>query len=190
MKKLTNPELNRMDAGAFRKAEKLPVWIILDNIRSQHNIGSVFRSTDAFRAEGISLCGISAVPPHREIHRTALGAEDSVAWRYFQETVDAVKTLREQGYLVAAVEQAEGSVMLQHFVPEPGRKLALVFGNEIHGVDESVMDLVDLCIEIPQFGTKHSFNIAVSAGIILWEVTVKLGLFASETGEGKEKNQF
>ncbi len=187
MKKLTNEQLNRMDAASFRQAEKLPVWIVLDNIRSQHNIGSVFRSADAFRAEGISLCGISAIPPHREIHRTALGAEESVAWRYYPHTPDAVNELREQGYLVAAVEQAEGSVMLQDFDPEPGKKLALVFGNEINGVDESVMALANICIEIPQFGTKHSFNIAVSAGIILWDVAVKLGLFSSAGHDRNEK---
>ena len=170
MKKLLNSELNRLSVEEFKAVEKLPVMIVLDNIRSQNNIGSVFRTCDAFLMQGIFLCGITSVPPHREIHKTALGATESVDWKYFGQTIEAVRELREQGYRILAIEQAEGSIMLQDFRWETGEKIALVFGNEIDGVSGEVMDEIDGCIEIPQYGTKHSINISVSAGIVLWHL--------------------
>lgn len=169
MRKLQNDELNRKSVDEFRQADKSPLVIVLDNIRSQHNIGSVFRTCDAFLVEAVYLCGITAKPPHREIHKTALGAEDSVQWHYSGETVPVIEELRRQGYMIAAVEQTENSIMLQD-VRYTGQKLALVFGNEVKGVDQRVVALCDFSIEIPQFGTKHSFNISVSAGIVLWHL--------------------
>lgn len=174
MQKLSLTELNRLSTEDFKKQEKIPVVIVLDNIRSQNNVGSVFRTSDAFKISGILLCGITATPPHREIHRTALGAEDSVRWEYFSETMDAVRLLKEEGFLIYAIEQARGSKFLNDFFPPKGKKIALIFGNEVKGVDEIVMESVDGCIEIPQFGTKHSFNISVSAGIVLWDLFNKL----------------
>jgi 23S rRNA (guanosine2251-2'-O)-methyltransferase len=168
MKKLRNEELNRKTVAEFKQAGKLPVRVVLDNVRSQNNIGSVFRTCDAFLLEGIDLCGITSTPPHREISRTALGATESVEWVYYENTLDAVQRLREKGYRILAVEQAEGSLMLQQVVPEAGVKYALVFGHEINGVSQEVVDTCDGVIEIPQHGTKHSLNIAVSAGIVLW----------------------
>ena len=170
MRKLTNEELDRKSVTEFRASEKSPFIIVLDNVRSLNNIGSIFRTADAFLVEGLWLCGITATPPHREIHKTALGATESVAWRYFDNTAEAVRELRESGYVVVSVEQAEGSVSLDRFVAEPGKKYALVFGHEIKGVSDEVVDMSDTCIEIPQYGTKHSFNVAVSAGIVLWEL--------------------
>ena len=170
MRKLTNEELDRKSVTEFRASEKSPFIIVLDNVRSLNNIGSIFRTADAFLVEGLWLCGITATPPHREIHKTALGATESVAWRYFANTAEAVRELRESGYVVVSVEQAEGSVSLDRFVAEPGKKYALVFGHEIKGVSDEVVDMSDTCIEIPQYGTKHSFNVAVSAGIVLWEL--------------------
>lgn len=173
MKKTSNADLNRLNIEDFKKADKLPVWIILDNVRSQNNTGSIFRSSDAFRLEGIVLCGITATPPHREIHKTALGAEDAVYWEYEEDILKAIAKFKEKGYEIVAVEQAEESVALQDFNPE-GKKLVFIFGNEVSGVSEEAIAISDQCIEIPQFGTKHSFNIAVSAGIVLWEVFKKL----------------
>jgi tRNA G18 (ribose-2'-O)-methylase SpoU len=170
MRKLTNEELDRKSVTEFRASEKSPFIIVLDNVRSLNNIGSIFRTADAFLVEGLWLCGITATPPHREIHKTALGATESVAWRYFANTAEAVRELRESGYVVVSVEQADGSVSLDRFVAEPGKKYALVFGHEIKGVSDEVVDMSDTCIEIPQYGTKHSFNVAVSAGIVLWEL--------------------
>jgi tRNA G18 (ribose-2'-O)-methylase SpoU len=170
MRKLTNEELDRKSVTEFRASEKSPFIIVLDNVRSLNNIGSIFRTADAFLVEGLWLCGITATPPHREIHKTALGATESVAWRYFANTAEAVRELRESGYVVVSVEQADGSVPLDRFVAEPGKKYALVFGHEIKGVSDEVVDMSDTCIEIPQYGTKHSFNVAVSAGIVLWEL--------------------
>jgi 23S rRNA (guanosine2251-2'-O)-methyltransferase len=171
MRKLLNRELDRKTVEEFRQSEKSPVIIVLDNVRSQSNVGSIFRTADAFLAERICLCGITATPPHREIQKTALGATESVAWKYYQRTADAVRSLREEGFVIAAVEQAEGSIALNKFTPEEGKKYALIFGHEINGVDQEVLDLCDLCLEIPQFGTKHSFNIAISVGIVLWEMS-------------------
>jgi tRNA G18 (ribose-2'-O)-methylase SpoU len=174
MRKLTMPEMNRLSVEDFKAAVKVPVIVVLDNIRSQNNIGSVFRTADAFRLQGVYLCGITATPPHREIHKTALGATESVDWTYFPETADAVRELLSGGYTVLAVEQAEGSTLLQEFIPAPGAKIALVFGNEVNGVGESVLPLVSGCLEIPQYGTKHSVNVSVAVGIIIWDIFNKI----------------
>ncbi len=167
-------ELNRLSVEAFQSTKKKPVVVVLDNIRSCHNIGSVFRTCDAFLIEKIFLCGITATPPNKEIHKAALDAEKSVAWEYVTNTEDAVALLSEQEYKVYAIEQVSNSIMLPDFSPSRDEKLALVFGNEVKGVQQHVIDLCDGAIEIPQFGTKHSFNVSVSAGIVLWEITRKL----------------
>lgn len=167
-------ELNRLSVEEFRKTPKLPVVVVLDNIRSCHNIGSVFRTCDALLIEKIFLCGITATPPNKEIHKAALDAEKSVTWEYAQNTEDVVNKLKEEDYKVFAVEQVQNSIMLPEFNPAENEKLALIFGNEVKGVQQSVIDLCHGVIEIPQFGTKHSFNISVSAGIVLWEVTRKM----------------
>ena len=172
MRKLSMDDLNRKTAEEFKKATKLPVVIVLDNVRSMNNIGSVFRTADAFLLEAIYLCGVTAQPPHREIQKTALGATETVNWKHFATTLEAVNTLKNEGYNVYAVEQADESTMLDKFMPEEG-KIALVFGNEVSGVEQAVIDVCDACIEIPQYGTKHSLNLAVSVGIVVWEV-VKL----------------
>jgi 23S rRNA (guanosine2251-2'-O)-methyltransferase len=174
MKKLTMDELNRLSVEAFQSTKKMPVVVVLDNIRSCHNIGSVFRTCDALLIEKIFLCGITATPPNKEIHKAALDAEKSVAWEYVANTEDAVIQLSKQGYKVYAIEQVRNSIMLPDFSPSGNAKLALVFGNEVKGVQQHVIDLCDGAIEIPQFGTKHSFNVSVSAGIVLWEITRKL----------------
>jgi len=174
MRKLSNAELNRKSVNDFRAAPKSPFILVLDNVRSLNNVGSLFRTADAFIVEAIWLCGITATPPHREIHKTALGATESVAWRYFDTAAGAVRELKDRGYVIVSVEQAEGSVSLENYTPEAGKKYALVFGHEIKGVSEEVVELSDACIEIPQYGTKHSFNVAVSAGIVLWELTGKI----------------
>jgi tRNA G18 (ribose-2'-O)-methylase SpoU len=176
MRKLLNRELGRKTVEQFRKSEKAPFIIVLDNVRSQSNVGSVFRTADAFLAESIYLCGITSCPPHREIQKTALGATESVDWKYYQHTVDAIKELKGNGYIVIAIEQAEGSTELQNLDLESDRKYALIFGHEVNGVDQEVIDNCDLCVEIPQFGTKHSFNIAVSVGIVLWQASTALRL--------------
>jgi 23S rRNA (guanosine2251-2'-O)-methyltransferase len=173
MRKLLNKELERKTAEQFRGSKKSPFILILDNVRSQSNIGSIFRTADAFITEAIYLCGITATPPHREIQKTALGATETVAWKYFPRTIDAVNSLREEGYKIIGIEQVEGSVPLNEFIIAEDTKYALIFGHEVNGVDQEVLDNCDSCIEIPQFGTKHSFNIAISVGIVLWEVTMK-----------------
>ena len=167
-RKLCTAELRRLSVEDFKSAEKQPVTLVLDNLRSQHNIGSAFRSADAFALEKIWLCGISAVPPTAEIHKSALGAEFSMDWEYAEDTLSVVERLRAEGYTIVSVEQAEGSVMLQDFALEPGRRYALVFGNEVAGVRQDVVDASDLCLEIPQFGTKHSLNVSVAVGVVLW----------------------
>jgi 23S rRNA (guanosine2251-2'-O)-methyltransferase len=174
MRKLKNSELNRLSAEAYLKAEKKPVVVVLDNIRSCNNIGSVFRTSDALLIEKIYLCGITATPPNAEIHKTALDAEKTVQWVYFPDTENAVAELKDNGYAVYAIEQVEGSVPLQEFIPAEGRKLAVVFGNEVKGVKQQVVNLCDGSIEIPQFGVKHSFNVSVSVGIVLWELFKKI----------------
>jgi tRNA G18 (ribose-2'-O)-methylase SpoU len=170
MRKLKNNELNRLSAEDFRKAEKSPFSIILDNIRSLHNIGSVFRTADAFLIEKIYLCGITATPPHKDIFKTALGSTESVKWEYYKVTADAVLDLKKKGYIVVAVEQTTGSISLKDFRIVPGKKYAFIFGHEVRGVDQAVVDICDYCLDIPQYGTKHSLNISVSAGVVLWEV--------------------
>lgn len=173
MRKLLNSELGRKTVQQFRESEKSPFIIVLDNVRSQQNVGSIFRTADAFLAEAIYLCGITGQPPAREIQKTALGATETVAWKYFSKTTEALDELKSQGYSIVAIEQAEGSTELQDFEVKPGTKYALIFGHEVNGVSEEAISLCDECIEIPQFGTKHSFNIAVSAGIVLWELSTK-----------------
>jgi len=173
-KKLKLDELNRASVAEFKVQQKLPVAVVLDNVRSMHNIGSIFRTSDGFAVEQLILCGISAQPPHREIEKTALGATQSINWSYFDDPVKAVEKLRADGYKIIAIEQAGNSSMLNNFIPETGKKYALIFGNEVNGVSDEVMQLIDACIEIPQFGTKHSFNIVVSAGIVLWDFFSKI----------------
>jgi 23S rRNA (guanosine2251-2'-O)-methyltransferase len=173
MRKLANRELERKTIEQFRKTEKSPFIIVLDNVRSQSNVGSIFRTADAFLTEAIYLCGITARPPHREIQKTALGATESVTWKYFSETINAISELKDKGYKIIAIEQAEGSVYLQDLHIENDQRYALVFGHEVNGVDQEVLNHCDLCVEIPQFGTKHSFNIAISVGIVLWELNKK-----------------
>jgi tRNA G18 (ribose-2'-O)-methylase SpoU len=170
MRKLKNSELNRVSVEEFKEMEKLPVRIILDNIRSLMNVGSVFRTSDAFLIKEIILCGITATPPHREIQKTALGATESVDWRYVESTADAVRELQEQDIKVYAIEQAEESKMLDHVQFNFDNEIAIVMGNEVKGVSDEVMELVDDCIELPQFGTKHSLNISVTTGILIWEL--------------------
>jgi 23S rRNA (guanosine2251-2'-O)-methyltransferase len=174
MRKLKNSELERLSVDEYKEIEKTPITVVLDNIRSCNNIGSVFRTSDALLIEKVVLCGITATPPNKDIHKTALDAEKSVPWEYFEETETAVKKLKEMGYIVWAVEQVVNSIMLPYFTPEKDQKLALVFGNEVKGVQQSVIDLCHGAIEIPQYGTKHSFNISVSAGIVLWDLVYKL----------------
>jgi 23S rRNA (guanosine2251-2'-O)-methyltransferase len=174
MRKLNMDELNRLSVEKFNELDKLPVICILDNIRSQHNIGSIFRTSDAFRIKELYLCGITATPPNREISKSALGATESVKWQYFAETSMAVDQLREQGYKIIAVEQAVGSIILEEFEPDASSPVALIFGNEVSGVSDNVMEMVDGCIEIPQFGTKHSFNVSVTAALVLYHFHLKL----------------
>ena len=170
MKKLNMQELNRLTPEEFARSEKMPVTVVLDNIRSLNNIGSVFRTADAFRVECIHLCGITAQPPHREIRKTALGATDSVKWEYFSETEESLLKLRSAGYRVIVVEQTDESIPLDEMEIDAGKKTALVFGNEVQGVQQKIVDMADSCIEIPQMGTKHSLNVSVSAGILLWSL--------------------
>lgn len=169
MRKLKITELNRMSVNEFKESHKMPLVVVLDDVRSLHNVGSVFRSSDAFRVESIYLCGITAVPPQPEIHKTALGAEDTVDWKYYQSAVEAVDNLKADGYKVFAIEQVEGSVMLDKLELDFTEKYAVVLGNEVKGVQQEVVDHCDGCIEIPQYGTKHSLNVSVTAGIIIWE---------------------
>jgi 23S rRNA (guanosine2251-2'-O)-methyltransferase len=173
MRKLLNSELDRKSVDQFRKSEKSPFVIVLDNVRSQSNVGSIFRTADAFLTEAVYLCGITATPPHREIQKTALGATESVAWKYFTRTSDAIKELRNSGFRIIGIEQTVGSVELQEMVINKGARYALIFGHEVNGVDQEVLDLCDMSVEIPQFGMKHSFNIAISVGIVLWELNNK-----------------
>ena len=188
MRKLKITEMGRMSLEQFHEAEKMPLVVVLDGVRSLYNVGSVFRTGDAFRIAGVVLCGITATPPNAEIHKTALGAEDSVAWRHFEDTMEAVRWLREEGYTLLAVEQCEGSTMLQDFTPElykpekknpeannpeAYKKYAVILGNEVKGVQQKVVDACDGCLEIPQFGTKHSMNVSVTAGIVIWHFAYK-----------------
>ena len=180
MRKLKITELNRLTVDEFKQANKLPLAVILDEVRSLHNIGSVFRTSDAFLVERIYLCGITATPPHPEMHKTALGAEDTVDWKYVKHTLEAVEELHNEGYTVLAIEQVEGSTMLDELELEPDKKYAIVMGNEVKGVQQEVIDACDGCIEIPQYGTKHSLNVSVTTGIVLWEFANKLIKFRKE----------
>jgi 23S rRNA (guanosine2251-2'-O)-methyltransferase len=174
MKKLSMSELNRISAEEFKSSEKMPVVIVLDDVRSAYNVGSIFRTADAFRVSAIYICGISARPPHKDISKTALGATDSVEWKYYPDVQVAVKSLKDGGYKIYAIEQVDESISLEKFQPEKGAKIAIIFGHEVFGVKEDLFPFIDGCIEIPQFGTKHSFNVAISAGIVLWELAGKL----------------
>jgi 23S rRNA (guanosine2251-2'-O)-methyltransferase len=176
LKKLKLDELSRVGVKEFKEQEKLPVVVVLDNVRSMHNVGSVFRTADGFSISKLILCGITAQPPHREIEKTALGATQSVDWQHYPDTLLALDDLRAEGYKIIAIEQASGSIMLNNYEPLPDEKYALIFGNEVNGVGDEVMTRIDECIEIPQFGTKHSFNIVISAGIVLWDFFAKLRL--------------
>ena len=169
MRKLKNSELNRLNVTEFKSSEKTPIVVVLDNIRSLNNIGSVFRTADAFLIEKIYLCGITATPPHRDIQKTALGATESVEWEYCPNTIDLINNLKVSGYLVVSIEQTEGAITLNQIKVSNNQKYALIFGNEVKGVQQEIVNCSDFCLEIPQFGTKHSFNISVSAGIVLWE---------------------
>jgi tRNA G18 (ribose-2'-O)-methylase SpoU len=174
MRKLKITELNRISIEEFKEADKLPLVVVMDDIRSLHNIGSVFRTADAFRIECIYLCGITATPPHPEMHKTALGAEFTVDWKYVNNAVETVDNLRSEGYVVYSVEQAEGSIMLDELTLDRSKKYAVVMGNEVKGVQQEVIDHSDGCIEIPQYGTKHSLNVSVTAGIVIWDLFKKL----------------
>ncbi len=174
MRKLDVLEMNRISAEEFHRARKIPLAVVLDDVRSMNNVGSVFRTADAFRVERICLCGITGTPPHPDIHKTALGAECSVSWTYCPTALEAVQQLRGEGYVVCSVEQAEGSTLLQDFRFDPLRRYALVLGNEVKGVGQEVVDSSDFCIEVPQYGTKHSLNVSVAAGIVLWQAFLQL----------------
>lgn len=169
MRKLKITELNRLTPEEFKTSRKIPLVIVLDHVRSLNNVGSVFRTSDAFRVEAVYLCGITACPPHPEIHKTALGAEETVEWIYFKDTLEAVDKLRKQDYTICSIEQAEGSTMLNDLQLDRSKKYALVLGNEVKGVQQNVVDQSDCCIEIPQYGTKHSLNVSVTAGIVIWD---------------------
>lgn len=170
--------MQRLSVDEFHEAPKLPLIVVLDDVRSLHNVGSVFRSGDAFRVEAVYLCGITATPPHPEIHKTALGGEDSVAWRYFPTATEAVESLHNDGFFVYSIEQVDGSTKLQNLQLDTDRRYAVVLGNEVKGVHQEVVDMSDGCLEIPQFGTKHSLNVSVTAGMVIWEVAKK---FLSKT---------
>lgn len=174
MRKLKNSELDRLSVEDFKKTAKTPIIIVLDNIRSLNNVGSVFRTSDAFLIEKIYLCGITATPPHKDIHKTALGSTDTVAWEYVENTMDLVENLKAENVRICAIEQAEKATMLNNFTPETDTKYALVFGNEVKGVAQDVVSASDVVIEIPQFGTKHSLNISVSCGVVVWDLFSKL----------------
>ena len=174
MRKLKVTEMNRLTTEAFKVSRKIPLVVVLDHVRSLNNVGSVFRTSDAFRVKAIYLCGITACPPHAEIHKTALGAEESVDWLYFKDTMEAVEKLKAEGYVVCAIEQAEGSTMLDKLLLDKTKKYAVILGNEVKGVQQNVVDNCDMCVEIPQYGTKHSLNVSVTAGIVIWDFFQRL----------------
>ena len=173
-RKLLNSELGRISVEQYKELPESGIVVVLDNVRSAHNVGSVFRTADSFKIDKVWLCGICAVPPSAEIHKSALGAEDSVAWEYVRNTADAIMSLKEQGYTIVSAEQTVDSVKLDTFIPEKGRKYAIVFGNEVAGVAQDVVDASDIALEIPQYGTKHSLNVSVSVGVILWHFRLNL----------------
>ena len=176
MRKLLNAELERKSVAQFKQSDKTPVIIVLDNVRSLNNVGSVFRTADAFLIEAIYLCGITGCPPNKEIQKTALGAAETVTWNYFKTTLEAIQELKQNEYKIYSVEQTEKAIMLNDFVPETNKKLAIVFGNEVKGVEQEVIDICDGVLEIPQLGTKHSLNISVSVGIVVWDLFNKIGM--------------
>ena len=176
MRKLKNSELGRLNIEEFKSVDKIPLIVILDNIRSLNNIGSVFRTSDAFLIEKIYLCGITAKPPHKEIHKTALGATESVDWEYVENSIDVIEKLKDANIKIVSIEQAENSTMLQNFEVLRDQKYAVIFGNEVRGVQQKVVSASDICLEIPQFGTKHSLNISVSCGVVLWDLFKKMKL--------------
>lgn len=173
MRKLKITEMGRLNIEEFHDSNKIPLIVVLDCVRSLYNVGSIFRTSDAFRLRGLCLCEITACPPHPEIHKTALGAEDSVEWKYYEKTEDAINYLHQLGYTILAVEQCENSTMLQNFEVEKDKKYAIVLGNEVKGVKQNVVDMCDGCLEIPQFGTKHSMNVSVAGGITIWSIAVQ-----------------
>jgi len=174
MRKLANEELHRKSLDEFIHSPKTPIIIVLDNVRSLNNVGSVFRTADAFLVEAVYLCGITGKPPHKDIEKTALGATESVSWKYFEKTIDAVNELKQNDFMVYAIEQAESAIMLNNFMPSRKQKIAFIFGNEVKGVKQEVIDATTDVIEIPQIGTKHSFNISVSVGIVMWDLYLKI----------------
>ena len=174
MRKLLNEELNRKSVDEFKQASKTPIIVVLDNVRSLNNVGSVFRTADAFLMEAVYLCGITGTPPNKDIQKTALGSTDTVAWKHFATTLDAVNDLKQNNYKIFSIEQAEASIMLNDFLPAKDEKFAIIFGNEVKGVQQDVIDASDGVIEIPQAGTKHSLNIAVSAGVVMWDLFQKV----------------
>lgn len=174
MRKLPINEIPRLSNQEFKQLKKTPLVIVLDNIRSHHNTGAVFRTCDAFACEEIYLCGITGTPPHRDIHKTALGATDTVKWQYHESALETVTKLKLDGYTIVSLEIAEGSVSIEDYKPESGQKIALILGNEVKGVNQSIIDISDICLEIPQFGTKHSLNVSVSGGIAIWDLSMKI----------------
>ena len=174
MKKLSTSEMGRLSVDQFKACKKNPLVVVLDNVRSHHNVGAVFRTCDAFACERLLLCGITGTPPHRDIQKTALGATESVEWKYYENTIDAISELKATGYTIIVLEIAEGSIQVDSFATLNGGKYALVLGNEVDGVDDAIMESADICLEIPQFGTKHSLNVSVSGGIAIWEISKKL----------------
>ena len=179
MRKLKTHELNRLTPDEYKVSAKTPIVVVLDNVRSMNNIGSAFRTADAFRVEMLVLIGITARPPHRDINKTALGATDTVDWKYFATSEEAITWLKKEGYTIIPIEQVKGSKLLQTFTPDPNKAFALVFGNEVNGVSEEIISQADDCLEIPQIGSKHSLNIAVSIGVVLWDFAHKLNIFNS-----------
>ena len=174
MRKLEMQELDRPDLETYKRLPKIPLVVVLDNIRSQQNVGAIFRTCDAYLAEKIVLCGITATPPHREIHRSALGATESVEWEYRAEVTEVVQELKEAGYLIAGIEQTEGSMALEEFIPDRGERIVLIFGNEVNGISDALLPQCDIFLELKQFGTKHSLNVSVCAGIVIWDLFYKL----------------
>lgn len=172
--KLTIEEMNRLSVEAFHEAPKVPLVVVLDNIRSQHNVGAVFRTADAFRLQEVCLCGITSCPPKEEIHKTALGAEESVDWTYYEDTLDCLRHLRSQGYTLLAIEQAHDSILMEEAITDPHGRYAIVLGHEVFGVQQQVVDFCDRCVEIPQYGTKHSLNVSVTAGIVMYTLSQRL----------------
>ncbi len=180
MRKLQLEELERISIGEFKESAKIPLTIILDDVRSLNNIGSVFRTADAFRIEMIHLCGITACPPHRDIHKTALGATESVSWKYYKDITESVDELKNNGYFICGIEQTSDSISIDEFDKSDIERIAVIFGNEVNGINDKILEKLDICIDIPQYGTKHSLNISVCAGIVLWDLFNKFKIYIKE----------